>query len=79
LRLPIRLSSFADEDEFRKQVDHYREVFLGARTADGQKMVFPGDPEDESFARRSEHGVPLVCDVVRDLRDIASQLQITFD
>jgi len=71
--------TYTDEDEFRTQVDHYREVFLGAHTADGNTMVFPGDPEDESYARRSNHGVPLVCDVVRDLREIATQLQITFD
>eukprot|EP00013_Stygamoeba_regulata_P020870 CAMPEP_0177647306 /NCGR_PEP_ID=MMETSP0447-20121125/10229_1 /TAXON_ID=0 /ORGANISM="Stygamoeba regulata, Strain BSH-02190019" /LENGTH=397 /DNA_ID=CAMNT_0019149881 /DNA_START=46 /DNA_END=1239 /DNA_ORIENTATION=- len=75
----LRVDAFIDEDEFRTQVDHYREVFLGAHTADGNTMVFPGDPEDESYARRSNHGVPLVCDVVRDLREIATQLQITFD
>jgi L-2-hydroxycarboxylate dehydrogenase (NAD+) len=73
----MQIGAFVEPDEFKRQVDEYRRVFMSTKPVSGTEgVLLPGDPEREAEAIRREHGIPILPPVVADLRHIAKTLQI---
>ena len=73
----MRIDAFRDPAEFKAQIDDIVRTLRATRPAPGTSgPLIPGDPERIAEAERSEHGIPLLPAVVRDLEDIARRTGI---
>lgn len=69
-----KIDGFIDPDEFKSQIDQWRQVFKATKPAVGTDgPLIPGDPERDAEAIRRVQGVPLVLPVVEDLQKIADR------
>jgi LDH2 family malate/lactate/ureidoglycolate dehydrogenase len=76
----MRIDAFIDVDEFKRQIDDMIRTFRKTRPAPGTDgPLIPGDPEREAETIRAREGIPLVQDVIDDLRDISRHTGIPFD
>ena len=74
-----QIEGFIDPLEFKKQIDHWIQVFRSTRPAPGTEgPIIPGDPEREQESIRREQGIPLLLPVVEDLQSVAKQVGISF-
>lgn len=75
----MRVDAFRPADEFKKSMDHWIQGFRNAKTVPGQeKVLVPGDPEREFEAERMKNGIPLLEQVVTDLRSLAEKFSISW-
>lgn len=66
------IDGFMDVDDFKKNIDHWVQVFRKTKPAEGTDgPLIPGDPERFAYAERSLKGIPLLDAVVEDLRWVA--------
>ncbi|WP_026630861.1 Ldh family oxidoreductase [Dyadobacter alkalitolerans] len=75
----MRVDGFRPAEEFKQDMDKWIKAFRGARAADGQKVLIPGDPERESEAERSVNGIHLLEPVVLSLQELAKRFGIPFE
>lgn len=76
----IRVDAFRSADEFKKEMDHWIETFRNAEPATGQEEVLiPGDPERELTLERQINGIPIHEQVVTDLQELGTKLNLRFD
>ena len=74
-----QIEGFIDPLEFKKQIDHWIQVFRSTKPAPGTSgPIIPGDPEREQESIRKEQGIPLLLPVVEDLQFVAKQVGISF-
>jgi LDH2 family malate/lactate/ureidoglycolate dehydrogenase len=60
-------------------MDNWIRRFRNAKPAEGHdRVIIPGDPEREIMEKRKVEGIPLMDSVVKDLKEIAKKLDITF-
>jgi LDH2 family malate/lactate/ureidoglycolate dehydrogenase len=75
----MRVDAFRPVDEFKAHMDNWIGRFRKAAPVAGQeKVLIPGDPERETSAFRSTHGIPLNPKVVDDLKVLGNDLGIPF-
>jgi L-2-hydroxycarboxylate dehydrogenase (NAD+) len=75
----MRIDAFRPASDFKKHMDKWIERFRSAKTADGfEKVIIPGDPENESQEERLKNGIPLLGPVVDDLRYLAERFEVDF-
>ncbi len=75
----MRIDAFRPAADFKKSMDHWIHGFRNAKTISGQeKVLIPGDPEREFEVERMRDGIPLVEQVVTDLKTLAENFQLSF-
>ena len=73
----MRIDAFRTEKEFKKHMDKWIRGFRKARPKNaGEKVLVPGDPEREMEEERIKTGIPLLPQVVEDLRTLAERFLI---
>lgn len=76
----MEIDGFEDVDVFKKRIDHWIEVFRKTKPAPGHDAVLiPGDPEYAAEQLRSKEGIPLIENVVNDLREVSKRTGVPFD
>ena len=75
----MRVDAFRPTSEFKLHMDNWITRFRSAKTVDGEPaVIIPGDPEREYESSRVNDGIPLDPSVVKDLRDLAEKMKVTF-
>ncbi|RTL54845.1 MAG: Ldh family oxidoreductase [Sphingobacteriales bacterium] len=75
----MRIDAFRPANEFKQHMDHWIERFRNAKTVNGQdKVLIPGDPEQEMEKIRMQTGIPLLAPVVNDLKMIAEKFKLVW-
>lgn len=73
----MRVDAFRPASDFKKDMDHWIRGFRSCRTIPGEDNVLvPGDPEREFEGVRSKEGIPLLEQVVNDLRSLAEKFEL---
>jgi L-2-hydroxycarboxylate dehydrogenase (NAD+) len=76
----MRIDAFQPAHEFKSKMDDWIGTFRSAKPyREDAHVLIPGDPERIATERIMKEGIDLVPAVVRDLRDIASELGLRFD
>ena len=76
----VRIDAFQSAREFKEKMDEWIETFRSAKPADGQERVLiPGDPEREATEKFMKEGISIVPAILKDLHDIALELEIPFE
>ncbi|HPR73737.1 MAG TPA: Ldh family oxidoreductase [Bacteroidales bacterium] len=76
----VRIDAFQSAKEFKEKMDEWIETFRSAKPADGQeKVLIPGDPEREATEKFMKEGISIVPAILKDLHDIALELEIPFE
>lgn len=75
----MRVDAFRPADDFKKDMDDWIEGFRNAAPLPHhEKVLVPGDPEREMEADRLAKGIPLVQQVVKDLKALAQRFELIF-
>ena len=74
----MRIDAFRPAGEFKNHMDNWIRRFRKTAPVDGKKVLIPGDPEREMESVRATEGIPLNENVVRDLKEVANKLRISF-
>lgn len=75
----MRIDAFRPAEEFKAKMDEWIETFRNAEPAEGHdRVLIPGDVEREKKARILKEGIRLIPAVVKDLAEIARDLDIPF-
>ncbi len=70
----MRIDAFRPADEFKKHMDNWIARFRSAKTIEGvDKLIIPGDPENECETERMKNGIPLSEKVLLDLREVGAK------
>lgn len=75
----MRIDAFQEASVFKNTMDEWITTFRNARPATGrEKVIIPGDPEREKEARIRVEGISVLPAIVKDLKDIATELGMKF-
>ncbi len=75
----MRIDAFRSASEFKLHMDKWIQRFRSAKTIKGEKQVLiPGDIEREMEDVRMKEGIPLLQQVIDDLKSLASKFEISF-
>lgn len=73
----MRVDGFRPVNEFKDNLDNWIQRFKAAQTVDpNQKVIIPGEPEQEAELDRKANGIPLVQAVVDDLNSLAERFGV---
>ena len=76
----MRIDAFRPAEDFKHHMDHWIQRFRSATPIAGQeKVLIPGDPEREMETERMKDGVPLLEQVVTDLKVLGEKFGIAFE
>ena len=76
----MRIDAFREANEFKDHMDNWIHRFRSSETVDGaEKVLIPGDPEREIEAKRSKDGIPLLEQVVYDLKEMGDRFGVSLD
>lgn len=74
----MRIDAFRDGEEFKSHMDNWIERFRASETVDGaEKVLIPGDPEREMTEERLKNGIPVLEQVVDDLKSMGEKFGVT--
>ncbi len=74
----MRVDGFRPVNEFKDHLDNWVARFKSASAIDpNQKVIIPGEPENEAEIDRRKNGIPIVDAVVRDLNELAVKLKVS--
>ena len=74
----MRIDAFRPGEDFKKDMDQWIQAFKNAEPInDNKKVIIPGEPETEIEIKRRKEGIPLVTDVVKDLKGLAEKYGVT--
>lgn len=75
----MRIDAFRPAADFKLHMDRWIQRFRKADPVMGQpRVMIPGDPERETEAHRSKHGIPLLPSVAADLKQVAEKFSLAF-
>lgn len=73
----MRIDAFRPAADFKKDMDHWIRGFRNCRPVPGEdRVLVPGDPEREFENVRRKEGIPLLDQVVADLRSLAEKFEL---
>jgi L-2-hydroxycarboxylate dehydrogenase (NAD+) len=76
----IKIDAFRPVNEFKSDMDRLIKELKSTRPIEGQERVYvAGEIEFETAKRRAEEGIPLLGSVIKGLRDVGEQLEVTYD
>lgn len=69
--LAMQKGLFVSNDQFRERMESFVEEVHGAEPRHGfEKVMLPGEPEEQAFQSSVEHGIEIEEDVIEQLRDL---------
>ena len=75
----MRIDAFRPAADFKNNMDQWLNRFRTAQPIEGQTQVYvAGDIERSMEGARMKNGIPLVAEVVKDLKELATKLSIAF-
>ncbi len=75
----IDIEAFRDINEFFEYMDEWITTFRNASVINEEESVLiPGDPERMAEKRNNDHGIPLLDDTVKKLRQLAKECMLSF-
>ena len=75
----MRIDAFRPADDFKEHMDNWIKRFRQAKTAhSNEKVLIPGDPERKMESIRMQQGIPLLQNVIDDLKKVGEQFELTF-
>lgn len=75
----MEIGGFMEVNEFKARVDDWIETFRNTKPGEGHDRVLtPGDPEHEEEKKRKVEGIPLLADVVSDLKTVSRMTGVPF-
>ena len=75
----MRIDAFRPAADFKNNMDQWLNRFRTATPIEGQDQVYvAGDIERIMEGERMKNGIPLVADVVKDLSELATKLELDF-
>jgi L-2-hydroxycarboxylate dehydrogenase (NAD+) len=73
----MRIDAFRPANEFKQHMDQWIQRFRSAKTVEGfEKVIIPGEPENDMERERKEKGIPLLGPVVDDLIFLAEKFNL---
>jgi L-2-hydroxycarboxylate dehydrogenase (NAD+) len=74
----MRIDAFRTADAFKKDMDQWIERFNTTEPINPhQKVIVPGTPEREMEIERMQNGIPIIENVVEDLKKLGAELGVT--
>lgn len=75
----MRIDAFRPADDFKQHMDKWLQRFRSAKPVkEHEKVLVPGDPERLMEVERRIHGIPLLTEVVEDLKTLAAKFSVPF-
>jgi LDH2 family malate/lactate/ureidoglycolate dehydrogenase len=75
----MRIDAFRPASVFKSNMDKWMQRFKTAKTIEGEKRVYiPGDIEREFEELRRKEGIPLLHEIVEDLKKLGEKYDIVF-
>jgi len=75
----MRIDAFRPAEDFKEHMDNWIRRFRTSRPIEGQqRVIIPGEPEEEMTRIRMAEGIPLLDTVVNDLKEVAEKFCISF-
>ncbi len=73
----LRVDGFRPREEYLQHIDQWIRRFRKAEPINkNEKVLIPGDPEREMEAERREKGIPLLDNVINDLRKVGNEFSV---
>jgi LDH2 family malate/lactate/ureidoglycolate dehydrogenase len=73
----MRVDAFRPLETYYKHIDHWIDTFKNtAANNPGGRVILPGEPENQAYAERINHGIPLHEAVINDLISISKETSI---
>jgi len=73
----IDIGMFGDVEEYKEHIDTLIDCLKALPIAEGvDEVLVPGEPEDNCYDERVQHGIPLPDGTIRNLRSVAEKLRI---
>ena len=73
------IDAFTDVDDFKSLMDDWMQGLRDTPAAVGhEKVIVPGDPEEEEYQHRLEVGIPLHPEVIDWFKDITKELEVPY-
>ena len=73
----MRIDAFRPAGDFKKSMDHWIQGFRNAKTVSGkEKVLVPGDPEREFEKIRMDKGIPLLEQIIAELKSLSEKFEI---
>lgn len=70
----IRIDAFRTKDDFYNSMDQWMKAMKAAKTdPQTEKVLIPGEPEDETHSKRVKQGIPLNEKVLEKLNELAAK------
>ncbi len=77
--MAIDIARFEEVPAFKRRLQDMAKRVRAQRAKPGQRVLFPGDPEKEAFARRSREGIPTRATLLGKFRDLAADLNVPWN
>ena len=75
----MRIDGFQPAEQFKAGMDLWIETFRNAKSAEGQRVIIPGDIERELEKKIAEEGINILPKVAAELKEIADELGVGFE
>ena len=76
--MAVDISTFADVNEYKKNVDEFIACFDELQPAKGfSKVMAPGMPEWATWDERARNGIPIAAGTAQNLRDVAKRFGVS--
>jgi LDH2 family malate/lactate/ureidoglycolate dehydrogenase len=76
----IKIDALRPINEFKSDMDRLINELKSTQPIEGQERVYvAGEIEFETAKRRAKEGIPLLGSVIRGLREVGEQLEVTYD
>jgi ureidoglycolate dehydrogenase (NAD+) len=73
----IDIGAFTDVERYKEEIDTLIEALKALPRADGtEEVLVPGEPEDQVYEDRVQHGIPLPDGTLRNLRQVAQRFGV---
>ena len=73
----MRIDAFRPAEDFKKDMDQWIQAFKKATPInENEKVIIPGEPEIAMEIERRANGIPLVLNVVNDLKELGKKFNV---
>jgi len=76
----LRIDAFRPADEFKEKMDVWIERMKSSKTTvENDRVMIPGEPETEREKHHLEHGIPVIKEILCDLKKLSKELKFDFN
>ena len=76
----MRIDAFQPADEFKEKMDEWIDIMKSSKLVPGQdEVLIPGELEHRNTQKLRKEGIPVIPQVVKEIKEIADYLGLEFD